>query len=142
MQYHDNHNKFILLVNSKIPAGKQMNAIAHLSYGMSHRGLDVLQVPIDHYIGNDGSSHSTISRYPFIILKAKNSSQISTFRDRCIEENLPYNDFVEQMIAGSSEEQLARTQETPVDELEYIALCVYGAAEKLAPITKKFSLFK
>ena len=142
MKYQDNENKFVVLVNSKVELGRQFNAIAHLCLGMKCRSDEVATAPIDHYIGKDGSSHCEISRHPFIVLKAKNSNQIAKFRDECIAAGLVYNDFVRQMIAGSAEEQLQQTMDAEPDELEYIAICAFGSAEKLKPITKKFSLVK
>ena len=142
MKYQDNNKKFVVLVNSKVELGRQLNAIAHLCFGMKCRDDEVASAPMDHYIGKDGSSHCEIARHPFIILKAKNSNQIAKFRDECIAAGLVYNDFVRQMIASSAEEQLRQTKEAEYDELEYLAICVFGCAEQLKPLTKKFSLVK
>src|SRR5687768_3855076 len=124
MNYANNSSKFVVVVNKKEPLHRLMNAVAHIAFGMSHRSPAMLDSPVDLYAGSDGSTHCLISRHPFIILEAKNSSQIARLREQCIQFELIYNDFVEQMIAESSERQLEQTRTTPADSLNYLAICV------------------
>jgi len=143
MSYQDNEFKFVVVVNKKITdAAEVMNAIAHLAFGMSQRAPSVSDAPLDHYTGFDGQTHCLISRYPFIILSAKNSNQIAKVREQCIERGAVYNDFVKQMIARSAEEQVEQTKNASADELEYIAICLFGPADQMKELTKKFSVFK
>jgi hypothetical protein len=45
------------------------------------------------------------------------------------------------MTVGTSEEQRGATRSTPEGDLEYYGVCMFGPAEQLREITRKFSLF-
>lgn len=140
MMYENNDYKFVVVLNTKIEIGKLMNALGHITAGLvslcNYEDLRFLR----YADANDGL-HPAISYYPFIVLKSKNGNQIRTLRNAAIEDGIKYNDFVDTMLGSSAENQLQKTQITDELNLEYFAIALFGKAEQLNKITKKFSLF-
>jgi hypothetical protein len=116
-----------------------MNALAHVTAGLAaHLGEEVGYLDYD----NDADKFSAkIAKPPFIILKAKNSNQLATLRSAAADIGIPYNVFISAMIGRSAEEQLNQTKAAAGSSLDYWAVALFGDAEKLQPLTKKFSLF-
>lgn len=56
--------------------------------------------------------------------------------------SIPYTDFTQTMIVGTSEAQLQATEQTVEEELEYFGIVMFGDTAVLREFTKKFSLFK
>lgn len=135
-------NKFVAVLNEKIPIGALMNALAHMSVGLTAAYPDQSQMRFDQYIDASGSVHHSISDHPFIILTAENSNQIRKLRDAAKEAQLVFTDFTSTMTVGSYLEQKERTKMTIEAELEYYGICMFGQQSILNSLTKKFSLWR
>ena len=135
-------HKFVAVLNKKIPIGVLMNALGHMSTGLSVSFPDIPQMRFDTYVDKDGGEHKSISDNTFIILAADNSNQIRTLRLSLIEAHIHFVDFTSTMTVGTYVEQKARTRETPELRLEYYGIVCFGLKEILNPLTKKFSLWK
>jgi hypothetical protein len=133
--------RFIAILNKKIEMGRLMNALGHMTAGLAGK---VCQEEMHFlvYTDKDGGSHPGISHYPFIVLAADNSNKIRTARQEAISRGIPYADFTNTMIVGTSQQQLDATQAAKEEELEYFGLCLFGKTEVLREFTGKFSLFK
>ena len=131
--------KFVAVLSKKIETGKIMNALAQMTVGLvnSHQDLDM---GVINYEDKDGGAHMA-SKFPYIILKAKNSNQIRTLRNTLLEKGVLFASFTEAMTVGGWEEQVERSKATPEEELEYYGLCMLGEKEDLDELTKKFSLW-
>lgn len=140
--YSDNHQKFVVVLNQKIELPRLMNALGHMTAGLVGHQNGHGEFSWLRYQDADGGVHPAISRFPFIILAAKNGNQIRTLREVAIERGLAYNDFVHTMLGSSAEDQMQKTRSTPEKDLEYFGLCLFGDAETIDPLTRKFSLFK
>lgn len=141
MWFSDNQKKFVAILDKKVPLWQQLNALGHMATGIGNLG-DADELRFHDYRDADDGSHPAISHYPFIVLKADNSNKIKRARAAAIEAWLLYNDFTASMIGDSSEDQLRQTQEVSEEDMEYWGLVLFGEADKLDPITKKFSLFQ
>jgi len=135
-------HKFVAVLNKKVPSGKLMNALAHATAGLAASYGDVAQMRFGAYIDQDGGRHEHISDNPFIILRADNSNKIRTLRNALIEAGIHFTDFTSTMTVGTYAEQQERTQHTPEADLEYYAICMFGEADQLSELTKKFSLWR
>lgn len=124
-----NMQKLVAVLNKKIETGKVMNALAHMSVGLVGANPD-----------KDGGAHMS-SKFPYIILRAKNSNQIRTLRNTLIEKDIPFESFADTMTVGGWEEQVERSAATPEEELEYYGICMLGEKSDLDELTKKFSLW-
>ena len=135
-------NKFVAVLNKKILSGSLMNALAHMSAGLSGSYPNILELRFNSYFDKDSGDHKSISDHPFIILSADNSNQLRTLRNSLIETNIHFNDFTSTMTVGTYAEQKERTKNTPESELEYWGVCAFGNKEILNQLTRKFSLWK
>lgn len=140
--YSDNHRKFVVVLNEKVELPRLMNALGHMTAGLIGHQNGHGEFAWLRYEDADGGVHPAISRYPFIILTARNGNQIRTLRQAAIERNIPYNDFVHTMLGSSAEDQMEKTRSTPEGNLDYFGIALFGAAEEIDPLTRKFSLFK
>jgi hypothetical protein len=84
---------------------------------------------------------ATISLYPFIILKAKNSNQLKTVHESASHQGMLHNIFTESMLGNSASEQVNATKNTKSDDLNYFGITLFGDSQKLTELTRKFSLF-
>ena len=131
--------QFVAVLNKKLPAGKVMNALGHMTLGLSvinHK----YDMEIIDYMDKDGFSHWA-SKYGFIVLKARNSNQIFQLSLKLAELELPYTTFVHTMTQGTWQEQVELTKSTPTEQLEYYGLLTIGPKDVLKPLTKRFSLW-
>lgn len=142
MQPDELKNKFVAVLNKKIPIGSLMNALAHMSAGLSASFPNILEMRFDSYFDKDGGDHKSISDHPFIILTADNSNQLRNLRNSLIETGIHFNDFTSTMTVGTYAEQKNRTNSTPESELEYWGVCTFGPKNQLNELTRKFSLWK
>jgi hypothetical protein len=142
MFYQDNDHKTIAVINPAISSPQLMNALGHVTAGLASKlsSLDELQL-LQYSFQSDLSDPAHISRYPYIILKSKNNNQLKTLHQTINEAGIIHNVFTDSMLGASAEEQMSNTKNTPVDDLTYFLIAMFGKAEVLAPLTKKFSLF-
>jgi hypothetical protein len=140
--YADNDYKFVVVLNEKIEVPKLMNALGHMTAGLVGSCNDIPSMKFLHYVDGDETSHPSISHYPFIVLSAANGNQIRTLRKNAIEANILYTDFVDTMLGFSANDQLQKTYNTLEKDLVYFGIALFGKAEVLNLLTKKFSLFK
>jgi hypothetical protein len=117
-----------------------MNALAHTVAGLVARLPDG-SGDFLNYTNDADQFTAAISRYPFIILKAKNSNQLATLRKSAAEVRIAHNVFVSSMLGHSADDQMAKTRTAAGPDLEYWVVALFGSADLLNPITKRFSLF-
>jgi len=135
-------HKFVAVLNKKVPVGNLMNALGHMTAGLAASYSDVAEMRFDTYTDRDGGEHKNISDNPFIVLQADNSNKLRTLRQALIDEGVHFTDFTSTMTVGNYAEQQERTAQTPEVELEYWGVAMFGEAEKLSQLTKKFSLWR
>jgi len=135
-------HKFVAVLNKKVPVGNLMNALGHMTAGLVGAYPDIKGMRFASYFDKDGGEHQSISDNPFIILAADNSNKIRTLRNELKTAGVHFVDFTSTMTVGTYAEQQDRTKKTPEPELEYYGICMFGAAEQLRELTKKFSLWK
>jgi len=135
-------NKFVAVLNKKIPMGSLMNALGHMSAGLVGSYPNIPEMRFDSYFDQNGGDHKSISDHPFIILSADNSNQIRTLRQTLMSAGIHFVDFTSTMTIGTYAEQKERTKSTPEEQLEYYGICMFGKKDVINPITKKFSLWR
>ncbi len=133
-------HKFLAVLNKKIPVGKLMNALGHMTAGLAGSYSNLPEMRFDDYFDKDGGKHPSISDNPFILLRADNSNQIRTLRNELLNAGIHFTDFTSTMTVGTYKKQQERTQQTPELELEYYGVCFFGPKDVLNGLTKKFSL--
>jgi hypothetical protein len=139
--YRDAHNKFVAVLNRKIPLPQLLNALAHCSSGLG-QSLDKSQAEMLEYLDASNEIHPGISRFPWIVLQARNSNQLRDLRTKARNAGLSVTDFTNTMLGESAEAQLKSTKATAEQALDYFVVCIFGSATEVDPLTRKFSLFR
>jgi hypothetical protein len=140
--YQDNDYKTIAVINPNINPPQLLNALGHATAGLlSKFGTSGDMQFLKYEFQGDWSEASHISRYPYIILKAKNNTQLTTLHHALNEAGIVHNAFTDSMLGASAEEQMSNTSSTSMDNLTYMAIVMFGKTEFLTPLTRKFSLF-
>jgi hypothetical protein len=143
--YADDNYKFIAVLNEKIDLPKLLNAFGHMTAGLITQCEDTRGMHFLRYKDTDGSKHPamqplSVHRIGCMVQAAWQSNlYVATNGDR--SQN-PYNDFDETMLGTSAEDQLEKTSATRGKYLQYFGICLFGPAEVLNGLTRKFSLFK
>src|SRR3990167_4970012 len=98
-------NKFVAVLNKKIPVGQLMNALAHMAAGLVGSYPEITAMRFDSYFDANGGEHKSISDHPFIILLADNSNQLRTLRNELTNSKIHFVDFTSTMTVGTYHEQ-------------------------------------
>jgi hypothetical protein len=133
--------KFVVVLNKGYEASQLLSAIGHVTAGMVGNYPALSDMSFVTYEDKDGGEYAPVSDWPFIVLRGK-AGQISTFRERLIEMNLPAVVYLDTMMTGGSAAQQAKTRETPGDQLEILALATFGERTDIDPLTKRFSVWQ
>lgn len=141
MDYKPTDDQFICVLNKKIPAGRALNALGHMTAGLIALHDDHNPLRFQTYVDKDGGEHLSISDNPFIVLSAKNGNQIRTLRNALIEKGIKFTDFTDTMIEGTYADQHDRTMATAEIDLDYYGICFFMNAAQSRELTKKFSLY-
>lgn len=137
----ENSKRFVAVLNKKIEVGRIMNALGHITAGLVGGFNKVDEMCFLQYADKDGGLHPNISHYPFIVLKADNSNKIRAVRNECLARGIPFSDFTSTMTIGTSTQQQTATQQVSENELEYLAIVMFGSTQELREFTGKFSLY-
>ena len=140
-RYIDNQKKWAAVLNPKVSAGRLMNALAECATSFGALIGNNEDLGLGHYEDNKGDHLALISKFPYIILRAKNGNQLRKLRRSAAEAGLTHNCFVNTMHGISLVQQQRATREVAEEDLDYIAVVVFGATEKIDPLTKRFRLF-
>ncbi len=138
----ENSFRFVAVLNKKIGTGELMNALGHMTAGLSGLVGNPKEMYFLRYVDKDGGTHPGVSHFPFIVLAADNSNQIRTVRKEVIKRGLPFTDFTSTMAVGTSQEQMKATAGASGSELEYYGIVLFGKTNVIKEFTKKLSLFR
>lgn len=139
---NENGWRFVAVLNKKIELGRLMNALGHMTAGLAGASGKSDEMCFLQYQDKDGGLHPNISHFPFIVLKADNSNKIRQVREEAMRRNIPFGDFTDTMITGTSQEQQSATSSTSEADLEYFGIVLFGKTDELKEFTGKFSLFR
>lgn len=136
--YEDNAYKLIVAVNRRLDIGPAMNAMAHALAGLvaCHAGIEFLDYPAQ------AGWKGLISKPPIIVLRSDNSAHLERLHQEALPLGLAVNPFVHTMLGSSAAEQQAATLHAEAGSLDYWAVAVFGQADVLKPLTKRFSIYK
>lgn len=135
--------KFVVLLNKKLEHGVVLNATAHMVAALMNKAESSAKESMKFldYPDADEQLHP-VSGLSLIVLRADNSNKIRTARQRAIEEDILYVDFIESMTGETYTEQMERTHSLQESELNYYGLCMFGSKDKIDRITSRFSLWR
>jgi hypothetical protein len=133
--------KFVVVLNKSCTADQLLSALGHVSAGIGANSAERESMEFVVYRDADGAAYPNISAWPFIVLRG-NGSGLKRFRADLIEAGLDYACYLDTMISGGSDAQVEATSGKTSEALEILALATFGDAEKIDPLTKRFSLWK
>lgn len=139
--YTDNEYKWVAVLNRTTPLPQLLNAMAHLALGMPRQCHEVTAGQFHDYQSPDQQLMATISHWPVIVLQAKNTNQLRTLRSAALAVGLTCQAFTDTMLGPSAEAQIQKTKTTPENDVQYVAVFLFGRQEDMQRLTKKFSLF-
>lgn len=134
-------HRYVCVLNKKVNIGRALNALGHLSVGLTALIKSEKGLRCQTYVDADKGVHNSISDNPFIVLKAKNSNKLRELRSLLIQADVPFTDFTNTMIEGTYLDQLKQTSETSEKDLEYFGICFFTTHKEAKLLTKKFSLY-
>jgi hypothetical protein len=140
MENHMFENKLVALINKDIDIGVAMNAVGHMTLGLG-AAIDKELLRLDTYVDQNGNAYPNISQMPFIMLRGK-SSEIRKAVNAAKEAHMKFGVFTDTMTVGTYQEQLARTAQTPEEQLNYYGAVLFGPWDLVSQITKRFSLYR
>lgn len=139
--YADNHRKLIAITNRQYSVPHRQNAVLHATVGLVKLvGIDAFEL-LD-YDNDELGVRAQISLFPNVGLTAKNGSQLLNTYLKASEANIACNIFCESMLGASAEEQVRQMREATLETLKPMAVVLFGEADVLHPLTKKFSVLK
>lgn len=98
--YANNESKFVAVLNSKIETPKLMNALGHIAAGLVAKTDNTDEMKfLQYHFQADWSLPTSLSFYPFIILKARNSNQLKTLHQAANDKRILHNVFTDSMLA-------------------------------------------
>ncbi len=138
-----NTHKFVAIVNKHLESGVALNALAHATAGLVASASNELreQMSFIDFQDKDGNVHSNISALSLIVLRGT-SNEIRKARNRYIEDNIHFVDFLETMTGDTYKEQLEKTLNTAYEDLNFYGIIAFGEKQALDPITKRLSLWR
>ena len=125
-------HKFAVVLNRQYSLTQQINALGHMSAGITAHVNDVDALSFRDFEDADGSSHPFISDHPFIVLQARNSGQLSKLRDQAIAEAVSYTDFPDVLLTADLQAQIDAIKHNPSNQLQYVGVCVFGQYETIS----------
>jgi hypothetical protein len=138
-----NSYKFVALINKNLDAGVALNALGHAALGLGAHLADGQKeaMRLLEFRDGDGQAHANISALSLIVLRGT-SANIRALRREAIARSIACVEFASTMTGDTYVEQLERTAQTPESELDYYAILLFGPAEILNPLTRKYSLYR
>tara|TARA_R110000868_G_scaffold190862_1_gene434809 strand:- start:110181 stop:112154 length:1974 start_codon:yes stop_codon:yes gene_type:complete len=132
--------KFVCVVNKKAETADVMNAAVKMAAGLgaSFGG----NIKLSKFKDAGEEEHGNVPSVPVVVLRADNANQIRKVRAGAVEGDIAFSDFNAQMAAGTPAEQRKAVQAVADDALEYAGICLFGDADKISELTKKFSMYR
>jgi len=142
MIYADTH-KFVAVINKNLEPGVALNALAHSAAGLVASASEELREKMSFigFLDKDGNNHQSISALSLIVLRGT-SNEIKKARNKYIEENVHFVDFLETMTGDTYKEQLEKTAVSSYEDLTFYGIIAFGEKAVLDPITKRCSLWR
>ena len=133
--------KFVVVLNKSYDLARLTSGIGHVTAGLVAGCADrVDDMEFLDYVSADDQTYKSISNWPFVVLRGR-GGQLKTLRTGLLEKGLPAVAYLDTMLEGGTEVEMAATRARSADDLEILALATFGDREEISVMTKKFSLW-
>ncbi|MFC2049242.1 DUF2000 family protein [Chlamydiota bacterium] len=137
-------HKYAIVLNEKSPIGKLLSATGQIAMSLYDEATPEMRRHMSFvpFLNPTGNNLITLSTCSFVVLKGS-PGQLLTLYAKAREEGLLAAIFTSTMsFNGIEEDLIQKTATTPLDQVEPYGVGLFGQIEQLAPLTKKFSVFK
>lgn len=141
MSKQTDDQRFVAIVQRNRPLTEIVNAIAHLALGLGNHD-NTSNASYSTFNNVDVPAVSYLTDHPLIILSAKSSKELYNIHRSVLETSIPCNVFFDNMFSPDVNQQLKEVASTSLEDLNYVAIMLYGGIDELKPFTKKFSLLR
>lgn len=131
--------KFAIVLNRKADLAAQINGAGHLCLGL-HRWISEQDMLLRTFTDATGAAVSVLTDHPLIVLSARNGAHLKEAHALALANDVICSAFFECMRTGTPADQEVLVKQSTMDAQEYVALALFGPADKLNPITRRFSL--
>jgi uncharacterized protein DUF2000 len=137
-------HKFVIALNEKSAVGKLLSATGQLAMSLygdatSEQRNNMAFLP---FMNPGENCLITLSTCSFVVLKA-NGNQLLMLFSKAREQSILSALFTSTMsFNGIEEDLIQKTAHTHLDQVEPYGVGLFGKIEEVAPLTKKFSVFK
>ncbi|WKZ31101.1 MAG: lysine--tRNA ligase [Candidatus Dojkabacteria bacterium] len=134
------NSKFVIVLNKDVEGWRLTNTVGHLTAYLGGKVGEAV-VGRESFTLADGDKISANSQFPVITLAA-NPGQMVNFARKVQETGLPYLIYVDEMIQFNLDDPLQEDlKDKKLDDLLIWGIGVFGAADIIDPLTKKFSMW-
>jgi len=141
MSYDYTEKKVTAIINEDLPFGLALNALGHLAFSAGHYS-DITWMGKEKIFDSDKNVHQGISKYPFIVLKAK-SDEIKNIIQKARSENMFFVDYPQEMFdTGADDELVSALEKAKEPEIKYHALVIVGDTKKIKSLTGHLKLYR
>jgi hypothetical protein len=134
--------KVVVVLSGDLDASTALNVVGHLSVCLG-AFADGRLMGRATLLDASGVSHRGVAQHPFITLKAKPSHVRKTVELAREEPDLFLADYPREMLTTADDDELhdalLEAQET---DLEYLGCLLYGPADVIDPMCRRFSLWR
>ncbi len=136
----DFSRKIVVVVNQEVEKWQAMNAIAHTSAYLGNKMQEQFDTGGD-FVTKDNIGIPKNSQYAIIALSAS-SSQMHKLIRKVRESGLLYHAFIKDMFENDDTQVQKTVGSRSDEEIEYLAIGVFGSSEDVDKLTKGYPLFK
>lgn len=136
--------KIVTVLSSELDAGTALNVVGHLGACLGAFADDR-----DRLMGRptlvdaSGVAHRGVAQHPFIVLKAKPVQVRKTVELARDEPELFLADYPREMLTTADDDELHAALLTAEEaDLEYLGALLYGPADAVDPLCRRFSLWR
>lgn len=134
-------NKIIIIVDPRCSAPVLLNAVGHLSLGLSQRAPNEA-FAYRNFADPSGADIACAVDHPLIVMRAKKSIHLKRCLEAAEASGIAFNTFVEAMRFGTPVEQVTEIGNREIEPHDIIAIGLAGEDDHLREITKRFSLLE
>ena len=134
--------KVVVVLAGDLDAGTAVNVVGHMGVCLG-AFTDGRLMGRATLLDASGVSHRGVAQHPFIVLKAKPSHVRKTIELAREEPDLFLADYPREMLTTADDDELhAALLEAQEPDLEYLGCLLYGPADVIDPLCRRFSLWR
>jgi hypothetical protein len=134
--------KVVVALNKSYDLARLTSGLGHVTLGLAASlGTGVGDLDFKTYASKDGAAFPWISNWSFVVLRGR-GGQLRTLRQGLLDAGLPCVAYLDTMLEGGTDAEMAATAARTQDELDLLAVATFGEVDALQPLTGKLSVWR